>query len=206
MQLMPLEISTPAIDDLRSVDPRVNAEAWRAAFPSLWTAALQLLHIVLAGTEHAQNREDIAARALAELVRSLMEKKLESFNQIRTFDDLLGMTRQIVRARSKDFFRHRGRHPEDLTDTPPEPPFTTAAPECPLSREDFDGLIARLPPPQPEIFRLHYAEGHTAEEIAALLDTPRNTILSHLFRGKKTLRKHIEGFADLAESAKYRNE
>ncbi len=184
---------SPSIEDLRSPDARVNAEAWRVAFPLLWQAALRLLHIILAGAEHTHDREDIAARAIAELVRSLIEKNLPSFNQIATFDDLVGMTQQIVRSRTKDFFRQRGRRPEDLTDAPPEPAMAGAERETPLSREDFDGLIARLPPPQPQIFALHYVEGHTAEAIAAQLGMPRNTILSHLFRGKKTLRKLLEG-------------
>jgi RNA polymerase sigma factor (sigma-70 family) len=182
----------------------VYAEAWRLAFPLLWQSALRLLNIVLDGPEHARDREDIAAKAISELVRSLVEKDLPSFNQIATLDDLLDMTQQIVRYRTRDFFRSRGRRPEDLTDDPPEPPGAGAEASPRWSREEFDAQIALLSPPQPEIFRLHYVEGHTAEAIAIRLDKPRSTILSHLFRGKKAIRKRLEeaGFCDASRAAR----
>jgi RNA polymerase sigma-70 factor (ECF subfamily) len=183
----------PALDDLRSLDPRVNAVAWQAAFPRLWQTSLQLLSVLLTGADHAHDREDIAARAVAELTRSLIGKNLPSFNQIRTFDDLLDMNRQIVRARTKDFFRQRGRRLEDPTAELPDSAANGPETDSSAGGEDFDALLALLPPPQPEIFRLHYEQGHTAEEISARLGLPRNTVLSHLFRGKKTLRKHLDG-------------
>jgi RNA polymerase sigma factor (sigma-70 family) len=196
--------SPPSLAELRSTDARVSERAWGAAYPLLWkaTAGLLAAHL-LVGAQYEHDREDIAARSLGELVRGVIEGRPESFNHITSFDDLQGMALQIVRARTKDYFRHRGRRPEDLRAEPPEPsalsdPSDTSGTK--LSREEFDGLIARLPPPQPEIFRLHYVQGHTAEEIAAQTGMPRNTILSHLFRGKKTLRTWLETLFSEASS------
>lgn len=43
---------------------------------------------------------------------------------------------------------------------------------------------------------LHYWEGMTAAEIAQVLGTPRGTILTRLFRARKTLRKNIMALAE----------
>lgn len=193
--------STPTLAELRSTDARVSERAWAAAYPPLWkaTAGLLAAHL-LVGAQYEHDREDIAARSLGELVRGVVEGRPESFNQLSSFDDLQGMALQIVRARTKDYFRHRGRRPEDPTAELPEPSHPSGEPGTQLSREEFDNLIARLPPPQPEIFRLHYVQGHTAEEIATQTGMPRNTVLSHLFRGKKTLRTWLEALFSEAAS------
>lgn len=191
----------PSLAELRSTDARTSERAWAAAYPQLWkaTAGLLAAHL-LVGPQYEQDREDIAARALGELVRGVIEGKPESFNRLASFSDLQGMALQIVRARTKDYFRHRGRRPEDLTAEPPEPALPSGESGPQLSREEFDGLIARLPAPQPEIFRLHYVQGHTAEEIAVQTGMPRNTVLSHLFRGKKALRGWLDSLFSEAAS------
>lgn len=192
----PPEKSLPLLADLRSVDARVSESAWQAAYPHLWKAAISLLAgNLLVGPEHLHDREDIAAKAISEAVQGLIEGKSASFNQMSTFDDVVGMTRQIVRARTVDFFRRRGRHPEDPTENLPEPVNETGAAESRLTREEFDALITRLKPPQPEIFRLHFVDGHTAQEIADDIKMPRGTVLSHLFRGMKMLRPYLENLA-----------
>ena len=182
----------PSLGALRSLDARISREAWEQAFPLLWKAAIRLLHHLLAGPEHEHNREDIAAQALNELTKGVIENRLPSFNQMTTFGDVESMSHQIVRARTKDFFRSRGRHPEDPTDEIPDLPAACADASPALSWQECEELIRELPPPQPEIFDLHYAQGHTAEKISAKLRMPRGTILSHLFRGKKTLRAKLD--------------
>lgn len=183
----------PTPDELRHPDAARNRAAWDLAYPRLWRAALSLAHHLLSGPEHAQNREDLASRAVTELVRGVVENSLPSFNQMSTFGDVVSMTQQIVRARTKDFFRARGRRPEDLTGEVPDAPAEDSASAAALSWDECLELIRELPPPQPEIFDLHYAQGHTAEEIAVRLSMPRSTVLSHLFRGKKTLRQKLGG-------------
>ncbi|MEA3207975.1 MAG: Sigma-70, region 4 [Chthoniobacter sp.] len=182
--------TAPSLAALRDPTPETSRDAWERAYPLLWKAAMVVLHYRLAGPEHTHDREDIAARALAELVRGVIDNQLPSFNQMATFADVLGMTQQIVRARTKDFFRSRERRPEELADEVPDAPVMESS--SALTWDECDALIRGLPPPQPEIFELHYAQGHTADEISARLGMPRGTVLSHLFRGKKTLRKKLE--------------
>ncbi len=188
--------SGPSLGALRSLDARINSQAWEQAYPLLWNAAARLLRYILRGPEHEHDREDIAARAMSEVVRGVIENTLPSFNQMTTFGDVLGMIQQIVRARTKDFFRTRARRPEDLTDEVPDSPDADAESFPLLSWEECEELIRKLPPPQPAIFQLHYSQGHTAAEIADQLGMPRSTVLSHLFRGMKTLRKMFEERGD----------
>lgn len=198
--------SAPLLEELRSTDERVNAGAWQQAYPRLWEAALSLLQgVLLTGAQHAQDREDIAAQALAQVVRGLIEGKLESFNQIASFDDLKGMTLHIVRARVTDFFRQRARRPEEVTDEVPELSSASFAPvdsstAGSLTRDEFDRLIGELSPPMPEIFHAHYVLGQTAAEIAAGRGLSRNTVLSHLHRGKKALHQRLTALFSLRQN------
>lgn len=48
--------------------------------------------------------------------------------------------------------------------------------------------VDRLPEKYRTAVYLHYVEGYTAEEIAALLGCPRGTVLSRLMRARKLLR------------------
>lgn len=189
--LVPQPPDPPTLAELQSLDPRVNAAAWDRAFRILWDMALRLLSTrLLVGAQHEQNRQDIAAQAIEQVTRGVIEKRTNSFNQLTTFDDVCGMTHRIVRARVADFFRHQGRHPEQLTDEIPESDAASAGAESDsaLMREEMEALIAKLPPPQPEVFHEHYILGRTAAEIAEDRQLSRNTVLSHLHRGKKTLR------------------
>ena len=174
----------PSIDDLRSNDPKVHERAWNAAYPMLWNAAMQLLHGVLGGSKHTLDREDLAIKAITEL-----EKKLPELNQIRTSDDLVFMVRRIVRLRTISFYRFRGRRPEALVAEIDDTDLFATEPESPYAHENFHALIATLPPPLPEVFRLHYEEDCTTQQIAEKLRLPKGTITSHLARGREKLER-----------------
>lgn len=55
-------------------------------------------------------------------------------------------------------------------------------------RELYD-LIAALPEKQKIAFHLHYAEGYSLAEIAAMLHSKESTVKSWLFRARQTLQK-----------------
>ena len=52
--------------------------------------------------------------------------------------------------------------------------------------------VGRLPEKYRTAVYLHYVEGYTAEEIAALLGCPRGTVLSRLMRARKLLRDMLK--------------
>lgn len=189
------------IEHLRSADPKVNGPAWAAVYPILWDRMMRLLAGgMLAGAEHAHNREEIAAQTVQQVVCGILNKKPPAFNQIETFDDLFRMTDHILRRRRADFFRHRGRHPEDPTDEIPEQIAPDAQAERLLTREELETLLDRLPPPKPEIMRDHYFAGRTAAEIAEARQMPRNTVLAHLHRGKLQLQRWLLGADEVRDA------
>lgn len=83
--------------------------------------------------------------------------------------------------------RTRSQKKEVLTDTLPE-----------SSAEDRDSTVLdavrALPESQKNVIYLHYYEGYTAKEIGNILDMKENTVLSHLRRGRESLRASLGGF------------
>ena len=58
--------------------------------------------------------------------------------------------------------------------------------------------VARLPEKLRTVIHLHYAEGYSTEEIAALLGVPPATVRTRLHRGRQQL-KELLGGMDNAE-------
>ncbi len=56
--------------------------------------------------------------------------------------------------------------------------------------------VRALPENQRNAIYLHYYEGYTAAEIADILGSRTNTVLSHLRRGRETLRETLGGWDD----------
>jgi RNA polymerase sigma factor (sigma-70 family) len=193
------EFSPPSLAELRSTDPKVSEESWSRAYRPMWDNAMRVIYSLLQGGEHAPYREDVASKTVAEVVRGVIEQKSDLLNQMKDFEDLLAVTRSKARQRARDYLRARYRHrPDDFNDCDyssgsspmsvgDEPSWPKSPISQMLSREEFDRFIGQLPPPQPQIFEYHFVLGHTAEEIGKKMNMPRNTVLGHIHRGKKTI-------------------
>ena len=59
-------------------------------------------------------------------------------------------------------------------------------------REVLEAVLA-LPPKQRAAVHLHYYEGYSTEEIAAILGQRPGTVRSHLSRARQALREQLEG-------------
>ena len=65
--------------------------------------------------------------------------------------------------------------------------------------EDYRELwaaVAALPEKQRTLIHLHYAEGYSCEELAAMLHLPAATVRSRLHRGRKRLKTLLGGLDD----------
>jgi RNA polymerase sigma factor (sigma-70 family) len=201
--LSELELLPPTLAELRSRDRRVSEGAWSRAYKPMWDNAMVVIYSRLKGGEHASHWEDVASKTVAEVVRGVIEGKSEILNQMRDFYDLLAVTRGKARQRTDDYLRaHYRRRRDDLIDSDdlsgsgfmsigigplwPKNPSSQM-----LSREEFDRFINQLPNPQPQIFENHFVLGHTAEEIGKKMNVSRNTILSHIHRGKQTIARWL---------------
>jgi hypothetical protein len=192
-------VSLPTLAELRSTDAKISESAWSRAYQPMWDTAMRVIYNRLQGGAHAPHWEDIASKTVAEVVRGVIEQKSDLLNQMKDFYDLLAVTRDKARQRTHDYLRAHYRHlSDDLNDNdgsigsgPMPVENKTLWPKSPfsemLSREEFDRFIRLLPPPQPQIFEYHFVLGHTAEEIGRKMNIPRNTVLSHIHRGKQTI-------------------
>lgn len=87
----------------------------------------------------------------------------------------------------------RNLHRDRARETPvPDVP-ETAQPDADMSVLD---AVRALPEPQRNAIYLHYYEGYTASEIAGILGSRTNTVLSWLRRGRETLRITLGGLDD----------
>ena len=68
---------------------------------------------LLRGGEHAPYWEDVASKAVAEVVRGVIEQKSDLLNQMKDFEDLMAVTRGKARQRARDHLRARYRHRPD---------------------------------------------------------------------------------------------
>ncbi len=57
-----------------------------------------------------------------------------------------------------------------------------------IDRDALWKAVATLRPQEREVLFLHVIEGHTAAEVAAITDRPRNTVLTLLSRGRSRMR------------------
>ena len=62
----------------------------------------------------------------------------------------------------------------------------------PDSREVLEAVLA-LPPKQRAAVHLHYYEGYTTDEIAAILGQRPGTVRSHLSRARQALKEQLKG-------------
>ena len=60
------------------------------------------------------------------------------------------------------------------------------------SREVLEAVLA-LPPKQRAAVHLHYYEGYTTDEIAAILGQRPGTVRSHLSRARQALKEQLKG-------------
>ena len=90
---------------------------------------------------------------------------------------------KVTANRCKSVLRQRSRHPAvELLDVYPAPDNG--------SRELVEAILA-LPVNQRAAVHLHYYEGYTSEEIAAILGQRPGTVRSHLSRAREALRKYL---------------
>lgn len=99
----------------------------------------------------------------------------------------------LIRAtlnRCVDFWRLRIRRPTL--------PLSQLA-DLPQSNEEGDDLwaaVAQLPKAQRTVIHLHYAEGYSTAEIAALTHTPAATVRTRLHRARQKLKDLLGGSQD----------
>ena len=135
-------------------------------------------------------RAIVGARAAEDVAQDVMVtiyKKLGTLSSPDLFRPWM------FRIASRDCFKYlkqRQRWPEHLRDD--DGLEEVAAPDLTRIARDVDQLLEdpHLTPPSRAVLALHFKEGFTLPEVAAILDVPLGTVKSRLAYGLATLRRH----------------
>jgi RNA polymerase sigma-70 factor (ECF subfamily) len=118
-------------------------------------------------------------------VQDTFLRYLEKRPDFRDRDHQRAWLLKVTANGCKSRLRAKKRHPTvELLDVYP-----AADPE---SRELMEAVLA-LPANQRAAIHLHYYEGYSTEEIAAILGQRPGTVRSHLSRGREALRQQLKG-------------
>lgn len=139
------------------------------------------LATLLSGNRNAG--EDIAQEAFAAAYRR--------WEEIGRLEDPAGWVRRVVVNQSVSSVRRRmaevraiarlGRHRSE-----------SVLPAMPSEAEELWATVGRLPRRQVQVIVLHYAERMSLSEIATLLGCSKESVNTHLRRGRQTLAEQIE--------------
>jgi RNA polymerase sigma-70 factor (ECF subfamily) len=113
----------------------------------------------------------------------------------------LNLGRNLIRRRggvrmdSLELFAEDGRDASipQLVDSGADPWLAVQAKEL---QERVRGAVASLTEPNRMVVTLHHLEGVPIEEIARMLDCPRGTVKSRLFRARDHLREKLAGLVE----------
>lgn len=125
-----------------------------------------------------------------DLLQDGMERYLKRDASLGAPDCPEAMLRRILRNRFIDTYR------ADRSDC--EEPYDEQRPgalslgfqgleDTLIARQDLEALWQQLGPLERELLHLWAVEGHTAQEVADLLDEPRGTVLSRIHRLRRRL-------------------
>jgi RNA polymerase sigma-70 factor (ECF subfamily) len=103
----------------------------------------------------------------------------------------------IIRNRFIELYRHRKKFPsisfEEVNGKEvPAEKLLRDAEELTANTESLEKALANLTAGEREILFLFVIEGYTAKEISEMIDRPRNSVLSIIYRSRMKLRKMLE--------------
>ena len=146
----------------------------------------------LSGDAHVAEElvQEACRRALAAPQRPPLERQI----QVRAW------LYRIVRNVWFNEIRRRRRHPEHELSDDDLLPMAEGSPEATLTRKllqyEVQQAIDALPEGYREVIVLRELEDLSYDEIAAVIDSPRGTVMSRLARARGRLRRVLHGFAE----------
>ncbi len=150
-------------------------------------ALLEHAHAMLRPYVAVMVRDGDAAADVLQEVLVLLFRKLPALREPRAFASWARRiaSREIFRALRK--LRHYERTHDELPPDVPAEPDPEPAGEGLLAR--LPALLERVSPASRAVVALHYLDGLTLDETAAVLELPAGTVKSRLAYGLATLRR-----------------
>ena len=145
--------------------------------------------LALCRLQNLQDAEDV----YQDVFLRLLEQEAEYWDAERTKAWLI----RAALNRCADLHRFRLRRPIlPLGEVPGYAAAVDSALADDLSAADLWAAVARLPEKLRTVVHLHYGEGYSTEELAAMLGVPAATVRTRLYRARERLRKLLGGFDD----------
>jgi RNA polymerase sigma-70 factor (ECF subfamily) len=169
----------------------------------------------------------VLARRLAgpraeDVVQETLVKAYQAFDDLRDIDAAPGWFRTILVNCARDGFRREssGLDETPLDEVPDYSLYRTIAEEDPLPysdsvhidflhsfvEEDVWAVLDRIKPMYRVPLVLVHMEGIEVADVARMLGTPRNTLLSWLHRGRKHFEKELWDYAEERELLREKEE
>lgn len=152
-----------------------GGDAFRLAFDNYTDT---VYHVAVHNTRTPIDAEDITQEAFLRLLQCR-----------KTFRDTEHLKAWLIRVTINLCRNH-------LRDTRREIPTEDMPVQQYAETDSVLEAVRALPENQRNAIYLHYYEGYTAAEIASILDSRTNTVLSWLRRGRETLRESLGGLDD----------
>jgi hypothetical protein len=170
---------------------RLDSDGIRRQLPAF--LGTHLTALLMAERIWPQWSEQLDTVKLTGWLCSKIDRELRC-NQMRSFDDLIGMTQLIVRRRIYDAYRHHDDNLEDPVEQMPEPPAGAAGGDGQPPRFTMQEILLAvdaIAAPFPALFRDRFLEGLSTSEISDLRGVPLGTVTTCLWRGLKKLRRAL---------------
>jgi RNA polymerase sigma-70 factor (sigma-E family) len=133
-------------------------------------------------------------QAAEDLVQTTFARMFLAWNRLKDRGSLDAYARRVLLNELRSNWRFKARHPEQLTDAPPDQ--AASAIEYDGEQEAVWSFLASLPPRQRAVLVLRYFEDLTEAETARHLGISLGTVKSTASRALAALRQRIESEVD----------
>ena len=121
-----------------------------------------------------------------DIIQTVFEKLLREKKEFETDEHVRNWLIRVAVNECKKLLRSPWRKAEPIEDY-----LTGVAFDNP-ARSELYRAVMDLPKKYRIVIYLHYYEGYSTQEIAGILRIPKNTVCSHLKRGRDLLKKELQ--------------
>jgi RNA polymerase sigma-70 factor (ECF subfamily) len=170
-----LEELTDAVRSVRQGDP--------SAFQRIVeSTSLRLVRAAARICGSPSEAEDIVQEAYVKAYRSILEDRFDGRSSVETW------LYRITANAAVDALRRRARTPEPIDDVAETAWAGHESAEARVALAELDDWLRDLPAEQRATLVLKVVEGHTAAEVAEILNLSEGAVEQHLVRARATLR------------------
>jgi RNA polymerase sigma-70 factor, ECF subfamily len=176
------------------VDLKPLVQQARAGEPEAWDGLFQRYQLPLYAYVHEMVRDE---QASLDILQETFINACRHLGRLRDDARFGSWLFGIAHQKCLQQWRRQGRErlftgeqaPEELAGDCEDPAQVLVRQE---QEQEFLDLLDRLPAPQRSVLLLHFLEGFSIDDIAAIAGVPPGTVKSRLYHAKQALRRQLE--------------